>query len=94
MVNLKTIALKVHKAIFGEKDKVEIDGEKYKVGKFSKSGLRYVDYDNYRFVEQNPKKNSHWAKKAREGQEITWAISLESGDFVANVHNGEFKDFR
>jgi hypothetical protein len=37
-------------------------------------GLRYADYDGFRFIQQNPNKSSKFAKEARGGKKITWGM--------------------
>jgi len=91
MENLEEIAKSVHKAIFQEKKKVIIDGKDYPIERTSKKGLKCVYFDKYFFVEQNPDKDSHWAEKARNGEQITWVI--QGNDYFANVHNGKFHKF-
>lgn len=39
-------------------------------------GLRYAEYDKYRFIQQNPHKSSVHAKAARDGKRITWGMPL------------------
>lgn len=50
------------------------------------NGCRYIDYDNIRFIQQNPdKKNSlgkltKYAEMARKGYKITWG--MRPGDWI------------
>jgi len=92
MSNLEKMLKKVHKAIFSNKKTVELEGEKYSIKKTSKKDLRCVYHDEYFFVEQNPETDSHWADKAKKGDQITWAI--KGKDYVANIHNGKFRRFK
>ncbi len=73
MENLKENGLKIYKAIFEGKKKVELDEIEYSIEKFS-SGIKYVDLFGYRYIEQNRNKKSEWGKKAREGHKIMWII--------------------
>jgi hypothetical protein len=58
------------------------------VKKFARSGLRYVDLpENTILVEQNPKKNSEWAKLAAQGHRVAWV--MRDGDYLARVLDGE-----
>ncbi|TFF86873.1 MAG: hypothetical protein EU551_00385 [Promethearchaeota archaeon] len=91
MADLEHAAKKIHEAIFNDGNSVEIDNEKIMIKTFSGSGLRYADYSDYRLIEQNPNKSSHWAKKARNGHEITWI--LEGNDYIGQVYDGNFKSF-
>lgn len=92
MENLKKKALKIFKKMFSNADQVEIDGDSYSINTYSPSGVKHVDIGKYRFIEQNPKKDSHWAKKAQRGDEIMWI--LKDWDYIGQIHNGEYKDFR
>jgi hypothetical protein len=62
--------------------------DKHGVSRFKKSGVRYVDLKgDLILVEQNPDKESHWAKQAREGHKIAWV--LKDGEFLARVVDGK-----
>ncbi|MFX0187281.1 MAG: hypothetical protein ACFE8A_06045 [Candidatus Hodarchaeota archaeon] len=91
MNDLKELILKAYKAIFEGKKSVSINDVEYPLKKFS-SGLRYIDLLGYRFIEQNPKKQSQWAKKAREGHKIIWGF--KGRQYIAQLFDGEFKDLR
>ncbi|HVF51759.1 MAG TPA: hypothetical protein VNA19_16865 [Pyrinomonadaceae bacterium] len=58
------------------------------VGRFSRSGLRYVKlpHDSI-LIEQNPKKRSEWAELARSGRRIAWL--MRDGEYLARVVDGE-----
>jgi len=63
-------------------------GEDKGVHKFKASGVRYIDLPgDLALIEQNPKKESHWAKKAREGQKIAWL--MKDGSYLARVVDGK-----
>lgn len=58
------------------------------VQRFKRSGLRYVKLaDDALLIEQNPQKNSEWAKLARDGHRIAWA--MRDGEYLARVVDGE-----
>lgn len=58
------------------------------VRKFARSGLRHVPLpDNAVLVEQNPKKQSEWARLARDGHRVAWV--LRDGEYLARVVDGE-----
>ena len=58
------------------------------VRKFARSGLRHVPLpDNAVLVEQNPKKQTEWARLAREGHRVAWV--LRDGEYLARVVDGE-----
>ncbi|MHA1298488.1 MAG: hypothetical protein ACTSO9_03495 [Candidatus Helarchaeota archaeon] len=50
--------------------------------------MRYVDIDEFRFIEQNPSKSSNWAKMAREGKKIVWVF--KHGSYYARILDGKF----
>lgn len=57
------------------------------VARFARSGLRYVKLGGDAIlVEQNPKKQSEWAKMARRGQRIAWV--MRDGEYLARVVDG------
>lgn len=58
------------------------------VGRFSRSGLRYVKlpHDSI-LIEQNPKKRSEWAELARNGRRVAWL--MRDGEYLARVVDGE-----
>lgn len=89
--HLEQILRKVHNALFSKKKSIEIENEEYPIERTSKKGLRCVYYDEYFFVEQNPQTSSHWAKKARKGDQITWAI--RGDEYIANIHEDKFDLF-
>lgn len=54
------------------------------IHRFKPSGVRYVDLpDDLILVEQNPDKDSHWAKQARKGRKIAWV--MKDGEYLARV---------
>ena len=91
MDDLKKLSLKAYRAIFEGKKTISINDVEYPIKKFS-SGLRYVDLLGYRFIEQNPKKQSQWAKKTQEGHKIMWGF--KGRKYIAQVFDGDFKDLR
>ncbi len=91
MENLKENGLKIYKAIFEGRKKVEIDEIEYSIEKFS-SGVKYVDLFGYRFIEQNRNKKSEWGKKAREGHKIMWII--KGRKYMVRIMDGEFTDLK
>lgn len=58
------------------------------VSRFARTGLRYVELDaRHILVEQNPRKRSVWAERARSGVRVAWM--LRDGAYVARVTDGE-----
>lgn len=57
------------------------------VSKFARSGLRYVKLPaGVVLVEQNPAKKTEWARLARDGRRVAWA--MREGEYVARVVDG------
>ncbi len=59
-------------------------------------GVRHTSRSNLRFVplgaeiiliEQNPRTRSEWARLAKEGRKIAWA--MRDGEYLARVVDGE-----
>ncbi len=58
------------------------------VRRFQRSGLRHVALpDGAILIEQNPQKQSEWAKLARDGRRIAWV--MRDGEYLARVVDGE-----
>ncbi|NHJ25156.1 MAG: hypothetical protein EAX89_11300 [Candidatus Lokiarchaeota archaeon] len=91
MEDLKDKGMKVFNALFEGKKKVELDEIEYEIKKFS-SGVKYIDYFGYRFIEQNRNKKSEWGKKAREGHKIMWII--KGRRYIAQIIDGKFNDLK
>jgi hypothetical protein len=87
-LELSKIAVLITEGIFSNKDMIKIENKSYKVKIFAKSGLRYVDVEGYRIIEQNPNKSSKWAKMAKEGKKIVWIF--KGGKYYARVVDGHF----
>jgi hypothetical protein len=76
---LKESFVTIHNAIHNKNQMgVSIDGVTYPIEVFKQNGCRYVDFwDNgkkYRFIEQNPRKMSPFAQRAKNGEKITWGV--------------------
>jgi len=91
MENLKQISLKIYNAMFEKQKNVELENVEYSFKKFS-SGVRYLDYFGYRFIEQNRNKKSEWGKKAREGHNIMWVI--KGRRYLYQILNGEYIELK
>ena len=65
----------IHKAIHNlEVGKVIIIGEKEYPIRRSNNGCKYIQCRGVRFMEQNKEKTSSFAKRAKDGEKITWGI--------------------
>ncbi|MHA1192076.1 MAG: hypothetical protein ACTSP9_07240 [Promethearchaeota archaeon] len=89
--SIKSNGLKIYEAIFNKKKNVKIDEIEYPVLKFS-SGIKFVDFSGYRFIQQNHNKKSEWGKKARQGHQIMWI--LKGRRYLARIMDGEFTDLK
>jgi hypothetical protein len=85
-------ALKACEAIFGNQESVIIDETEYHIERTPRANLRFFDIEGYSFLEQNPKKSSHWAKLAREGSLIMWV--MKGRRYLGQVRDGVFYDLR
>ncbi len=70
---------------------IEVDGDLYPIEKTSRAGLRNVKIDEYVFMEQNPEKDSRYAKMAREGHEIIWIF--QDWEYVGRIIDGDVAIF-
>jgi hypothetical protein len=62
--------------------------ERRTVHRFEPSGLRYVKLSGGAIlVEQNPKKQSQWAKLARSGHKVAWV--MRDGEYLGRVIDGD-----
>lgn len=58
------------------------------VRRFRQSGLRHVELPHdCVLIEQNPKKSSDWAERARAGHRVAWL--MRDGQYLARVFDGE-----
>jgi hypothetical protein len=92
MTDLEQKALNIYEALFNNEHTVDISGTTYAVERTSQTQLRCVKGEDFFYIEQNPEKSSRWAKMAREGHQILWVI--DGPDYIAQVRDGTFHDFR
>jgi len=90
--DLREVALRAYEAIFEGRESVDINGGVYLIERTPRAGLRFEEVGEYSFLEQNPRKASHWAKMAREGHRILWV--MRGRRYLATVRDGEFHDLR
>jgi hypothetical protein len=90
--NLEGIATTVYTAIFDGSDSVEIDDNVYPIKQTSKSKVRLVERGGYTYIEQNPHKDSKWAKLAQEGHQIMWV--MQGRRYLAQIMDGEFLNLK
>ena len=74
----------IHQAIHNKKPGVTIKGTKYSVN-LHKNGCRCIKVPNIgTFIEQNPTKDTVYAKRAKAGEFITWLIRDKSWGLIVN----------
>jgi hypothetical protein len=64
--------------------------KKYDIKKYASGACRGVDIDKYRFMTQNPLKDSAPARRARKGALILWIFKSGYTGFYAKWENGKF----
>jgi len=89
---MKEKALKVYEAIFSNQETIVIEGAVYPMERTPRANLRFFNIEGYSFLEQNPRKSSHWAKLAREGSLIMWV--MRGRRYLGQVRDGVFHDLR
>jgi hypothetical protein len=71
---VKQVYITIHHALHSDAAVVTIGKIDYPILK-APSGCRYVDYQGIRVMEQNKYKDSKWARMARAGHKISWAMT-------------------
>lgn len=70
-------------------EKLFTDGQRG-VSQFQPSGLRYLKLsEGVLLVEQNPDKQSRWAKLARAGHHVAWV--MRDGKYIVRIIDGEIE---
>jgi len=90
--NIKEKAQIAYEAIFSNQKSIMIDGIEYYLERTPRANLRFFKIEGYSFLEQNPRKSSHWAKLAREGSLIMWV--MKGRRYLGQVRDGVFHDLR
>ncbi len=90
--NMKEKALKAYEAIFSNQETISIDGKEYCMERTPRANLRFFNIEGHSFLEQNPRKSSHWAKLAREGSLIMWV--MKGRRYMGQVRDGVYHDLR
>ena len=85
---LERAAKEAFTQIFAGTKTVEIDGKRYPIETLKISRLKSVTIGEYQCIEQNPRKESQWAQKAREGHQIMWIF--KGRRYIARVMDGTF----
>ncbi len=87
-VDLEALAIAVARGIFSGAATVVSGGKTYNVDMLKTSKLRSVRAGVYTVIEQNPRKDSTWARLARDGHQIAWVF--KNGRYHARVQDGTF----
>lgn len=90
-------ALAVNVAAFLHNDTthtIHVGKGAFEIKDWAGGNCRGVDIGEYRFVTQNPTKNSKWAAVAQRGGQVTWMIHRETNTWVTRVHNGNYEQLR
>jgi hypothetical protein len=66
---------------------VDKAGNEYEVKSFLDGKVKCVDVSGYRFITQNPEKDSEYAHLARRGVQVSWVIKLETNEWLARIIN-------
>ncbi len=91
MSDLESRSKEIFKAIFSTQSEVELEEGTYRIGN-TRTGLRCVTIQGIFYIEQNPNKNSRWAKQAQAGHQIMWG--LKGRVYVLQVVDGEYKQLK
>ena len=59
---------------------------------FKEGSVRAVDLMGYRFITQNPQKETRWGLMARDGARITWVVKETDKQYVGRVVDGEYTE--
>lgn len=81
-----TIIAEFYTSMFKNRDAV-IKGKKFPLKKAK--GLRQFRVGNLLFIEQNPRKKSEWAEKARKGAKILWVIDTRKNRYLYRIVDGK-----
>ena len=81
---MRDIWLTIHRSLHNENClSINIDGKSLPI-KIAANDCRYLKWDdNTTFMVQNPDKSSSYAKRARDGEQLTWVIREGSWGLIA-----------
>ncbi len=88
LFDIEAAAKAAFTAMFAGAKSFQFDGNAYVVDILKSSKLKAVSFGEYQCIEQNPRKDSQWAQKAREGHHIMWVFKGRA--YIARVMDGEF----
>lgn len=80
-------AVNIHSILFSPATNVVgKNGKKFTIREWD--GFRSVDIAGYRFITQNPNKDSKFGRLAQAGVKITWIIRLQGNTWIGKVMDG------
>lgn len=90
--DLEAACLQAFIAVFNNETRLRLGARKYPLKRTARAGLRYFDAvvagKPYRFMEQNPRTRSKWARLAQEGHKILWVF--KEGQYHARMVDARF----
>ena len=89
--DLRDFAEQISDQLFEKEREVLVNGDLYSIQRTSRAKLKNVKIDDYVFMEQNPEKDSKYAKMAQEGHEIIWIF--QDWDYVGRIVDGDVAIF-
>jgi hypothetical protein len=89
---IEEVANTIYDAIFDGLDVVDIRGKMIPIDQTSRSKVRLVKHEGYTYIEQNPHKDSRWAKLAKEGHQIMWV--MQGRRYLAQIKDGKFLNLK
>jgi len=83
--------IKIHNALHDQKkDRAIISGGRQFLIEKSRNGCRKVEVFDYgMLMQQNPKKSSSFARRARKGERLSWFIPSDDKDWRLITDKGE-----
>ena len=80
MRDIDEVFLKIHNAVHNNSNviisNIQLECLKYK------NGCNYIEYAECKFMEQNKNSDSLFAKKAINGEKITWIIPNDNSPYL------------
>jgi len=90
--NTQNIWLQINNALHSTASSVNIGNQTIPI-KTGTNGCRFIRWKNKTFMEQNKAKSSHYAKKAKLGQKITWIMSQDKSKSWGLIIDGKIKHY-
>ena len=78
----------IYRAVMEHRAFAQINGTTVFTRRFAGGTIFGMDYQNRRYIEQNPKTSSQYAVQARSGVKIMWVIDLKFNEYLGRVDEG------